>query len=54
MVDAVGANESCSDNIGKNTGDKDTVQKVKSQIGYVEKDWQGGDETQRWGKEEKA
>ncbi|KAE9580219.1 Nicotinate phosphoribosyltransferase [Colletotrichum fructicola] len=43
-----------SDNIGKNTGDKDTVQKVKSQIGYVEKDWQGGDETQRWGKEEKA
>ncbi|KAI8243216.1 Nicotinate phosphoribosyltransferase [Colletotrichum sp. SAR 10_99] len=43
-----------SDNIGKNTGDKDTVQKVKSQIGYIEKDWQGGDETQRWGKEEKA
>ncbi|KAF9876759.1 nicotinate phosphoribosyltransferase [Colletotrichum karsti] len=43
-----------SDNIGKNTGDKNTVEKVKSQIGYVEKEWKGGDETQRWGKEEKA
>ncbi|KAK2046763.1 nicotinate phosphoribosyltransferase [Colletotrichum somersetense] len=41
-----------SDNIGKNTGDKETVDKVKSQLGYVEKEWKGGDETQRWGKEE--
>ncbi|TDZ13364.1 Nicotinate phosphoribosyltransferase [Colletotrichum spinosum] len=41
-----------SDNIGKNTGDKETVNKVKTQLGYVEKEWKGGDETQRWGKEE--
>ncbi|KAL9479915.1 hypothetical protein ACSS6W_004701 [Trichoderma asperelloides] len=41
-----------SDNSGKNTGDKETVQKVKQQIGYVEREWKDGDETARWGREE--
>ena len=40
-----------SDNIGKNTGDKETVKRVKKTLGYVEESWKGGDETTRWGSE---
>lgn len=43
-----------SDNAGKNTGDKATVDMVKRELGYVEKDWVGGDETARWGREDEA
>lgn len=38
-----------SDNIGKNTGDKATVDEVKQRLGYQEKSWAGGDEKTRWG-----
>jgi nicotinate phosphoribosyltransferase len=38
-----------SDNIGKNTGDKATVEEVKQRLGYKEKSWAGGNEEARWG-----
>ncbi|KAI9882452.1 MAG: Protein required for ethanol metabolism [Watsoniomyces obsoletus] len=38
-----------SDNIGKNTGDSETVNAVKLRLGYVEKRWEGGNEQERWG-----
>ncbi|KAL5118407.1 nicotinate phosphoribosyltransferase [Pleosporales sp. CAS-2024a] len=40
-----------SDNIGKNTGDKAAVEHVKRRLGYTEKDWAGGDEETRWGRQ---
>ena len=40
-----------SDNIGKNTGDKETVEEVKRRLGYIEQDWKEGDESRRWGVE---
>ncbi|RPB11303.1 nicotinate phosphoribosyltransferase [Morchella conica CCBAS932] len=41
-----------SDNIGKNTGDKATVERVKRDLGYTEKRWEDGDERFRWGGKE--
>ena len=38
-----------SDNIGKNTGDVETVNEVKKQLGYQDKGWAKGNETTRWG-----
>ncbi|KAI5292584.1 nicotinate phosphoribosyltransferase [Ascosphaera atra] len=37
-----------SDNLGKNTGDHQTVVEVKKRLGYIEKEWKGGDERHRW------
>lgn len=37
-----------SDNAGKNTGDSETVHKVKASLGYIEKTWVNGDEKTRW------
>lgn len=37
-----------SDNVGKNTGDEQTVTEVKQRLGYSEKNWKDGDEAHRW------
>lgn len=49
-ISKAGGNHSIkiSDNIGKNTGDAETVNEVKNRLGYSEKSWAQGDEAKRW------
>lgn len=37
-----------SDDMGKNTGESETVRQVKARLGYTDRSWSGGDEAHRW------
>ena len=39
-----------SDSTGKHSGDKGVIERVKTEMGYSVKSWQGNDESRRWGK----
>ncbi|CAK4034974.1 Nicotinate phosphoribosyltransferase [Lecanosticta acicola] len=39
-----------SDDKGKNMGNEELMRSVKEQVGYQEKEWEGGDEAHRWDK----
>ena len=41
-----------SDSIGKNSGHKGTIARVKKDIGYTESAWAGSNESTRWGPDE--
>ncbi|RMX87105.1 hypothetical protein D0867_15693 [Hortaea werneckii] len=38
-----------SDDVGKNTGEDVLVRRIKEEVGYEERRWEGGDEAHRWG-----
>nr|POE77784.1 nicotinate phosphoribosyltransferase [Quercus suber] len=37
-----------SDDVGKNMGDEALVSRIKREVGYEERRWEGGDEARRW------
>ena len=39
-----------SDSTGKHSGDEEVIERVKTEMGYSVKSWQGNDESRRWGK----
>ncbi|KAI7334550.1 nicotinate phosphoribosyltransferase [Hortaea werneckii] len=38
-----------SDDVGKNTGEDGLVRRIKKEVGYEDRRWEGGDEAHRWG-----